>query len=246
VDGFEYSIYHYSDNLYRLDASNDDRPYSEAPYKFFTATEQEAISGYSNKYQMLRIYHPERTLVLLNMFDTATRAAIMDRVPNSVRTNIEGSFPYINGDVNRVSTEDEVQRNYNVIGALCNLFAESGIDGYYVPRSASLHSEIAICGRTLREGVLKMIKNRRVAPDPVVRRPRAVAPPSPVANRRIPDFQSQLMFANAETENGDNNLTVMFSPPPKRVRYNSPTRRRDRRHTRRRSQQRRNRSARRH
>ncbi len=156
----------YTGQLFRVD--HEDAPIyvrnvPEAPFKFFTTTEEEALAGYGNRGHILRRYAPAQPLVLVDMFHEPTRTAIRALMTNVEQGNLNFSFPVTNHGISRRSEADQTARNYSVAGAICRLFAEHGIHGYYIPRSAAFHSEVMLCGNSLRPAVLGFLGQRRVS-----------------------------------------------------------------------------------
>jgi hypothetical protein len=172
IGGIIYKVALYNDLLYRMDREDDNRPLGTAVYKYFTTNENEAILGYSREYQILRRWRPRRTLVLLHLFNVDTRAAFRALLNEEEQANLNFAFPLQNNVVSRVSEEDSTNRDYRIADAVCRIFREHGLDGYYVGASSTLHSEVMLCQHTLQEGVLEYVDQKRIAP-PAIKRTRA-------------------------------------------------------------------------
>ncbi len=168
VNGIDIQVAMYRGRIYRVD-KEDDRLYvlpgTTAPFKYFTATEEEAKRGYSKHGQIMRVYNTVRQLVLVNMYDLATRNAVLGWMDEAERPHMEFSFPLANGNtrVSRRSEEGHTDHNYGVSRAICRLFAAHGIDGYYIARAA-FHSEIMLCQAALHPTILEFERFERVSP----------------------------------------------------------------------------------
>ena len=128
----------------------------------------------------------------------ATRAAIYGQFNATRKANMNYSFPVKNARVTRKSNANATHHNYGVTRQVCALFADHGIDGYYIGASETFHSEIAICGRALREGVLTQISRETVASVNVKQQRKAA-----------PKTMSRFAMANdSENEEG----TLLFPP----------------------------------
>jgi hypothetical protein len=234
VNGVPLQVAIYSGRIYRVD--DEDAAWyvkqdSPAPFKYFTATEEEAKSGYSKHGQILRTYRTARPLVLVNMYDLATRNAILELMDQAEHPHMLFSFPLMNADTrfSRRSEEGYTHHNYGVSTAICRLFATHGIDGYYIERAA-FHSEIMICQTSLIPDVLQYEGQKRVSTKQILRkRTRTSMEPNAV------NLNVDRTIAPAEPENESMREfpSYMLSSPPRPKRLAMRSQRRRTRRTRR-------------
>jgi hypothetical protein len=170
--GSTYEVAIYRGNLFRMDHSHNTRPYSTADYKYFTTNSREASAGYSRTHQKLREWRPSRPLVLLHLLNKDTRTRFRNLLPVHEQENLNFSFPVANNVVGRRSEGEHVNRNYSVSAAVCRLFGEHGIDGYYIGATPELHSEIVLCQRALQEVGLQLVSEQTLSAPRVERAPR--------------------------------------------------------------------------
>lgn len=218
VNGNSMQVAVYEGNLYRLDKSDDTRPYvgpyTTAEFKYFTTNKTEAISAYSRYYQKLRVWKTLRPLILLNLFDIETRQIFRNTLNETTQTYLNFSFPIQEGVVSRRSLEGHTEKNYGVTKSLCDLFAIHGIDGYYIPASPGLHSEVALCGNTLREdSLIEIHGERNLVSAPSLKRGKVTKRNYNRArrtNRNNRTNRSNRTKSNNKNNNNNNNNNIMM------------------------------------
>ena len=214
----------YSDPLYRVD-SRDTLPYSTAPFKFFTTTREEAIRGYDRRGQFLMVWQPTAPLILLNMGHYDTRMILYHMGDQTLKASLTHSFPVIEGRVGRVSDEERTEDDYNVIRAICDMFGQYGINGFYISATDTLHSEVAICQAAV--GKLERAGRNTIAPPNNTRKTRRRPRMDVFTGQKEVDSFSfgPLSFdtsnakanINAPTNNFASNNVEMYFPVAKRL-----------------------------
>jgi hypothetical protein len=176
--GKRLAVVNYVGNLYRADTDDKfsqpgvlaSQDYAGAEIKFF-ATNKEETEPYT-RYDMplVKSWALLRPLVLVNMFDRATRDAVRDLfVENTLKYALNTAFPLNQtGRVFRHSDEITKEQDYVFLRTLC----ASGIpvDGFIVERQEPrpgvgyFHSEVGLCGRALQYLKLATKPERKLAP----------------------------------------------------------------------------------
>jgi hypothetical protein len=178
LGGTTYQVAIYTGDIYRMDRSHNTRPYSSAEYKYFTTNSREASAGYSRTHQRLRQWRPSRPLVLLHLLNTDTRGQFRTLLTEQEQQNLNFSFPVVGNVVSRHSEGEFVSRNYSVSRALCRLFGNYGIDGYYIGATPQLHSEIVLCNQALRDIRLTLVSEQTLSAPRIERAPRRAEEPT--------------------------------------------------------------------
>lgn len=177
--------------------------YVGAPMKYFTLSEREIASYISRGKPFKKTWRATEDLKLIDILHKPTREALARLIGSE---DLDHSFPIIKNKVYRVSEENEAYRDDNVLREICEL---GNFDGYYMRTlernnaSKGFHSEVGICGSSLKKLRLENIA-RNVTQ----------APPPPTRKRRRPDNNNNNMRRN--NNNGKRprfNFTRRFTHP---------------------------------
>jgi hypothetical protein len=192
--GRRFRVVSYSGDLWRADrqtrgvgslASNN---YAGTEIKYFTTAHHEVASYSSRGMPHVKLWRPQRALVLIDMMDPATREAVRAMMADPAEARaLNTAFPVAaNGSIYRVSGEDTAGEDDRFLEALCRTLTFA--DGYYMPAQVprevgvgSFHSEVGLCRRALRELVL--FASRREGPPP--------APNNATRRRRRPNRNNE-------------------------------------------------------
>lgn len=176
--------------------------YRNAPMKYFTLNERElsAYTKYGKPFK--KTWRAIENLTLVDILHKPTREALAELIGSE---DLDFSFPIRYDKVYRVSEEDKMYHDDNVLKAICKL----GVDGYYMRaiepnnNAKGFHSEVGICGSSLKKLRLERVQKNMYEP-----------PQGPTRKRRrFNNNNNNTQRNNNNSKRARLNFTRRISPP---------------------------------